>query len=111
MKLTKEENQELADNVITPILKAIDKSVILGFDTTRLKETLEAMNDQASTLQAFPTEETMNKAKELKSMNDLFEKIIELIELRKDQAVVKAETSKMKSSGTIGAGLLEQMGY
>ncbi len=105
MKMSLEENQGLADTVITPILKIIDSAVRV-FEVDRLKESLEAMKDQTSTLAAFPTPETMDKAESMKASNELFEKIIDMMELRKKQKEITVKQSK----GTVGNDILKQMG-
>lgn len=106
MKLTAEQNQRLADKVLTPIIKIIDEN--LGeFDTAQLEETLEAMQDQTSTLAAWPFPETMAKADSMKATNETFKALLELIKCRENQ---KKESMKIEK-GTSGDRVLKQLGF
>ena len=106
MKLTAEQNQRLADKVLTPIIKIIDES--LGeFDISQLEETLEAMEGQTGTLAAWPFPETMEKAESMKATNETFKALLELIKSRANQKKKAMESAK----GTAGNQVLKQLGF
>jgi len=83
-----EENTLFANDIIGPIMDIINVNMD-QFDLDKLRGTLKKMNDHVGTIKAFPFQETMDKADIMRIQNDIFEKIIELIELRiKQRAVV-----------------------
>lgn len=105
MKMTKEENQVFADEVLTPVLMFID-TAIRKYDIEKLKESLKDMKKQTSLLAAWPTPETMRKAEKMAASNELFETIVDLIEIRKKQMEIHG-----KGDQTVGADILKHLGY
>ena len=106
-KMTLEENQVFADLILKPIMTHIDMAILHGkIDPKRLRISLDDMKSCTGTLAAFPFAETMDKAETNSIENDVFEKIIELIELRTKQK----ETSANQLGGTLGENILIQMG-
>lgn len=106
MKLTAEQNQRLAEKVLTPIIKIIDEN-LAEFDIAQLEETLEAMEDQTGTLAAWPFPETMEKAKSMKATNETFKALLELIKSRANQKKKAMKSAK----GTAGSRVVKQLGY
>ena len=104
--LTREENQELAEMILKPVLLYIDLASE-RFPEERLKATLEKMHDHNSTLAAWPFPETMDKSDEMADSTAVFEKIVELISLRKTQL---AERKKRSGRTSPGADVLKALG-
>jgi hypothetical protein len=102
--LTKEENIILAAEVLKPIIEIIDNNT---FPVDRLKKTLENMEDNFRNVQAWPFQETMDKAEIIKIQNLMFEMIVNLIELRETQ---KEVTIKQMNSSP-GDQILKQLGF
>lgn len=105
-KMTREENLELCNDVIAPVIKIIDEAV-KKYDADKLKATLQAMEEQAGFTQAWPFQETMDKGKVMEIQNQMFETIIKLIELRRDQQQLVNEQHKNKTNHF---GLLRNLG-
>ena len=107
-ELTKEENQELADMVLKPVLLCID--LASGrFPEERLKATLEKMHGHNSALAAWPFAETMDKADAMTESTEVFEKIVELIILRRHQLAEAMERAE-RSKSTPGQDVLKALG-
>ena len=104
--LTKEENQELADKILLPILKIIDRNVP-SFNMDAIDETIKNMEDHASSTAAWPFEETMDKAKELEAMNELFISIVEVMKKRLEQM---KRVGKMAQAKANKVRLLSELG-
>ncbi len=104
MKMSKEENQVFADEILMPLLMMID-AAIKKYDIEKLKESLKAMYDQTSTLAAWPFPETMDKSKKMNASNELFESIIDIMEVRKKQIEIQKQPNE-----TPGADILKHLG-
>ena len=104
-KMTLEENQKLAEDVLKPLLKIIDASLGV-FDIDRLKATHEAMRNKQRTVAAWPFQETMDKSELMKVMNDIFGGVLNLIELRINLLKIK----KKQTHQTPGENVLSQLG-
>lgn len=93
--LTKEENQELADNVLRPIMQIVAEN-IHKFDVDRMKESYKNMKSHTGTARAFPFPETQDKADAMDEINNVFAAIILLFELRKVQMEGVSERERGK---------------
>ena len=82
--LTLEENTELAETVLTPIIELIDMAVE-EYDIDRLKATYEKMQDQTNTLRAFPFPDTIDKSDSHTVINKMFKAVMDMIEIRIEQ--------------------------
>lgn len=104
-KMTKEENIELSAEVLTPIISIIDQAVKL-YDVERLKETLADMRSQTGYVQAWPMQETMDKADSMKLANEMYGHIINMMEIRINQR----NLAMSQQEGTAGNQVLKQLG-
>ena len=105
-KMTLEENTVFADLILKPILIHIDMAIKCPYDSERLRLTLDSMKSRVGTLAALPFPETIDKAQSTTAMNEIYEKIIELIELRGKQM----EMLISQAEETPGASILKQIG-
>ncbi len=105
MENTLEENELFAHQVIKPIMMVVDTTG-QTFDLEKLKGTLKGMKDQQSMVAAFPFPQTMRKSEELAEQTRIFEKIIELLELRSEQK----DGTIQRAKGDAGDQILNEMG-
>ena len=103
---TLEENEEFSNEILQPLMFMVDRAAD-HYDIERLRATLENMNNHAGHLAAFPFQETMDKADAVANMNNIFEKILELIELRIKQKEAAIEAAKNRNAHD---DLLTQLG-
>jgi len=90
-----------------PILGFID-AIIARFDLKDLRKVLAKINSQASTLQAFPFPENLNKGETIQAQAGTLEKIIELAEVREEQIKTQKEIASRKEAGQ---EVLKQLGF
>jgi len=103
--LTREENTQLAAEVLAPILELVDHA-LENFDEDRLRATMEKMEGQVAQMEALPFPETLNRADAMKESTGLFEKVVEMVELRKAQRAAAMKRGR----GTPGTQVLRALG-
>lgn len=79
--LTAEQNQELVDTILQPIINIIDANRH-SFSVDQMRATLKNMQNHAGTARAFPLPESQDRADDLEAMNQVFEKAVDLFEAR-----------------------------
>jgi len=103
--LTLEENKSLADGVLTPIMLVVNIAAGM-YEVPRLRATVRKMRSQQSTARALPFPESQAKADRMRGEIDLFEKIVDVVEIRQRQMDLVKEQSKQAE----GIDMLRKMG-
>ena len=96
-ELSLEENEQLSAIILSPMMQLIDMASEM-YDVKRLRATLKKMNNHASSLAAWPMQETMDEADRVASINNVFEKFVEMVELREDQKEIAIKAAIDKNS-------------
>lgn len=104
-KMTLEENTELSEKILLPIIKVIDKASV-EYDVDRMKETLKEMESQTGYVGAWPMEETMDKADNMKLVNAMYSHIVDMIEIR----IKQKKLVSFQHKTTAGNEVLRQLG-
>ncbi len=99
-----ENNIILANTFFKPLMELVDQTLQL-WDIDRMRESLNNMRKQISTIDAFPFQETMDKADELSLKANEFEAIIDLLEARQ----VYINYALSRTGETPGASVLKQI--
>lgn len=102
-----DEKKDLVKNIaedILPLMLQIDM-LCIKYKVDDLKEILEKMRDDVSTLEAWPFPETLRKAEIMGAQTETFAAFVKLIETRQSQL----ETQR-KPDTTPGAEILKAMG-
>ena len=99
-----EENTIFTDTFLKPLIELVDQTLRIS-DIDRLRESLNNMRKQIGTIEAFPFQETMDKADELIFKANEFEAIINLLEARQ----IYINYALNRTSETPGASILKQI--
>jgi len=106
------DENELADShlvaaQVTPFIEMADNLLDIGVDFELWQHKIERMEDSQSYMAAWPTEETMSKAREMRSQVEVFKTLYKFLEARKASREIIIEEAKRES---VGKHILKELG-